>query len=199
MTNRVLPALVLLACAVLLTSSANAQVIVSSHTNIDNQRRIVPICQTLMQDTTTKALYPNASVVCTVNQNGAIQTLPECFGNPSNPNAVCSVATATVVEGGNYQTTGRHGLVMQLAPDGCIQNGVLFNCLTDPLGYGLPLGFPVPPSRQFTDGGQVVPAGVQSFWSLVPNNDVLIGTTAEPLFEPPRSFPSYRMSKPKMS
>lgn len=79
----------LLAYAVALTATANAQVFVSSHTNINSQRHIVPTCQTLMLDTTTQNLYPGGvAVVCTLNQNGiAIQTLPQCIGQP---NAICT-------------------------------------------------------------------------------------------------------------
>lgn len=153
MINRWLFPLLLLAGAVALTVSANAQVFVSSHTTINNQRHIVPTCQTVMQDTTTQNLYPNASVICTLHQNGvAIQTLPECFGNAS---AICTVPLGTVIEGADYQTTARHGLVMQVRNDCPTGTGGVFTCVWDPLSYGFPFGSPIPASRQFTDHGLV--------------------------------------------
>src|ERR1700724_4684679 len=98
MINRWFFSLLLLAGTVALTVSADAQVLVSSHTTIEEvagNRRLVPNCQAAMRDTTTQVLYPNASVICTLRQGGvAIQTLGECFGNPV---AVCIVAAVNGV------------------------------------------------------------------------------------------------------
>lgn len=142
MTNRFLLTLLLLVGAVATTLPADAQVFVSSHTNIKNGL-VVPTCQTVMEDSVTQAFYPKASVICTVHQNGiAIQTLPECFGNPS---AICTATLGSEIDGGDYQTTATHGLVMQLSANPCIQNGILISCLSDPFSYGTPQG-PTPPS-----------------------------------------------------
>jgi hypothetical protein len=192
-TNRFLLILLLLAGVVTLKMPADAQVFVSSHTNIKNGL-IVPTCQTLIEDSTTSILYPDAAVQCTVHQNGvAIQTLPVCFGNP---NAVCTATLGSEIEGGDYQATATHGLVMQGAINGCIQNGVVVSCVSDPLGYGVN---PLPPTRQFADSGQVSFTNTQLFW-LVPvngNNDILVATTAETEFRTAQVVPFQLHAKAK--
>jgi hypothetical protein len=143
-----------------------------------------------MVDTTTRAVYINASVVCTANLNGAIQTVPECFGNPV---AFCQPVLATVVDGGTYQATARHGVVMKLLqPNGvngeCPASTGLTSCYWDPLSYGLAFGVPIPPGRIFNDKGQVPFSNTQSFWNTSVQ-DILIATTAETPFQSAQVLP----------
>jgi hypothetical protein len=190
MINRSFLVILLFACTVLLTVPANAQLFVSSHTNINSDRRIVPTCQTLMQDADTIRLYPDAAVICTVVQDGiAIQTLPVCSGNPS---AICTVQTgiAVVIEGADYKATAEHDLVLNVKPSGCIQNGVLVVCYSDPMGYVVPAG-PIPANRQFTDLGQVTPSGVAAIWipSIPGDNSFFMATSAETQFQTAQVLP----------
>lgn len=180
-------ALLVLAGAFALTVSADAQVFVSSHTTIEEvagTKRLVPECKTLMEDTTTQSLYPNAAALCTLSQNGvAIQTLPACFGNPVADCTVAAVNGKLLIEGADYQATAEHDMIFQLLVNGCNQNGVLVNCYWDPLSYGLLATAPVPASRQFQDSGQVPFSNVQSFWtSTNGSNSFLLGFSTETEF-----------------
>jgi hypothetical protein len=184
--NRLFFPLLLLTSTVALTASTNAQIFVLAHTDINDQRHIVPLCKTLMQDPQGPANYPGGvSVVCTANQNGVpIQTLPQCVGNT---NAVCSVSLGAVIEGADYQTTALHGLIMQLLTNGCTQNGVLVNCLSDPLSYGIVSVPALPASRQFMDNGTIFPPFPPvgpTFWlPPVPfTTNALIASTTETQF-----------------
>lgn len=210
MRKRLFSLLLLAACTVALTASANAQIAVSSHTNIETlngQEHIVVGCQTLMQDPLGPSNYPGGvAAVCTLNQFGvAIQTLPVCIGQP---NANCPPVTLGVVSPGTlYQTTATHGLIMQILTKGCTQNGVAVDCLSDPLSYGINAIPALPVSRQFPDNGVISPPFPPvgpSFWTFTPgNNDALIASTAETTFmsaqvdpfvwhakanDPPRTF-----------
>ena len=203
MIKRSFFALFLLACAVLLTSSANAQVFVSSHTNIETNNQgkfLAPACQTVIQDADTIRLYPNAAAACTLNQNALPIQSMLCFGT----NVFCTVPAVDrkpVIEGLDYQTTARHGLILQLLPNGCTQNGVSINCFSDPMNYVV--GEAVTP---INDQGQIFSRGGPASFYLVPpdgNSDFLIGKSAETLFlsaevlpfiwhakanDPPRTF-----------
>lgn len=201
MINRLFFSLLLFACTVALT--AEAQIAVSSHTSIttiNGQERVVTTCQTLMQDPQGPANYPGGvAAVCTLNQNGGLQTLPQCIGQP---NAICSATLGSVIEGGNYQTTAIHGLFMQILPKGCIQNGVSVDCNSDPLSYGVNSIPALPPSRQFADQGRILPPFPPvgpSFWiPLIPgNNNALIASTSEPLFETAQVLPFVLHAKAK--
>jgi hypothetical protein len=143
-----------------------------------------------MQDADTIRLYPDAAVICTVVQDGiAIQTLPVCSGNPS---AICTVQTgiAVVIEGADYKATAEHDLVLNVKPSGCIQNGVLVVCYSDPMGYVVPAG-PIPANRQFTDLGQVTPSGVAAIWipSIPGDNSFFMATSAETQFQTAQVLP----------
>ena len=175
MINRFLCAFFLFTCMIALAVSAEAQVTVLSHTTVENGT-VVMKCQTSMQDANTIRLYPFAATQCTFRQNSvAIQISPVCFGNPV---ANCSI---TVGEGivGNFQTTGRHGLVMTLLAGACV-GGV--DCLWDPFSYATSSD-PPPANRQFQDSGTIFPGNVESFSNPVPDNDILIATTAETPFQ----------------
>lgn len=196
MLNRSRWVLLMLAGALALTVSADAQVLVSSHTTIEEAegtRRLIPECKTLMEDATTKSLYPNAGAICTLNQHGiAIQALPECFGNPVADCTVAPVNGKLLIEGQDYQATAEHDLIFQLLPN-CTQN-----CFWDPLSYGLPAGFPIPATRQFTDTGQVPFGNVQSFWSSTNGSNVfLIGLSTETQFLPAQVLPLVFHAKAK--
>lgn len=193
MINRLFFSLLLLAYVVALSMSANAQIFVLAHTNINDQRHIVPLCETLMQDPAGPANYPGGvSVVCTMNQSGGgAQTLPQCV---ANPDAKCSVPLGAVIEGANYQTTAIHGLIMQLLTNGCTKNGVLVNCLSDPLSYGVVSVPTLPAGRQFTDFGTISPPFPPvgpTFWDPpVPfTTNTLLASTAETQFQSAQVLP----------
>jgi hypothetical protein len=190
--NRIFPVLFLLVFAILLVPAANAQVAVSSHTNIDGQRRIVPICQSVMLDADTIRLYPFAAAQCTVSQNSQpIQTLPICFGVPGSPNAVCTATLGGVVDGADYQTTAQHGLNLQLVQSGCIENGVLVACYSDPLNYVVPEG-QIEQIIPIRDSGKISPrGGTPSEITLsTGGSNGIIGTTAETPFQSAQILPS---------
>ena len=172
--NRLFLFLLLLACTVALTASADAQITVSSHTSIETingQEHVMTTCQTLMQDPAGPANYPGGvAVTCTLNSNGALQTLPQCIGQP---NAICSVDLGSVIDGGNYQTTATHGLIMDPSLTPCLDaNGVAVTCYLDPLGYGV-INFPaLPPNRVFGASEQIL-RGAPALWipGLHPKNE----------------------------
>ena len=149
-------------------------VLVVSHTNImDGQ--VVSECGTAM-DPATQMQYPTAAAECQLLADD--QDVGGSFTCPENSPAVLCSQTSSLTAGVKLQTKGRHGLFMNLIPQGCIDStGTLVACWLDALGYGIPLGDPVP---DYADSHNVTPTGTPV--AVANTDNILIATTHETPF-----------------